>query len=433
MTVAILGAGFAGLAAAHDLVRAGHRVTVLDAMTRPGGLAAGFRDQRWAWPLEHFYHHLFTSDDAILGLARETGFGDHLITRRPITGSFYQGRSYALDGVIPVLTFPGIPMLDRVRMGLAIAYLKVGRNWHALETVPADAWLKRWMGVAAYAVIWEPLLMGKFGDAYQSVPMSWLWARLHKRSMRLIYFDGGFQAFADHLQATVERLGVTVRLGTPVDAVRRGADGRLEVHTSDGPEHFDTVICTAGPHVLARLAPELPPEYLAGLQRLPYMGAVVAVLALDRQLMEKVYWLSMDKREFPFLACVEHTNFMDPVHYGGDRLVYLGDYLKPDHRYFTMSETEILGEWLPPLTRINPAFDRSWIRHTWLAKASYAQPVVPLGFSRHIPPLATPIPGLYLASMSQVYPWDRGTNYAVEIGRRVAAQVADPSPAARNP
>jgi protoporphyrinogen oxidase len=421
--VAVLGAGFAGLAAAYDLARGGHRVTVLEAMDQPGGLAAGFRDERWDWPLERFYHHLFTSDAAIIGLAKETGFGGRLITRRPITASFYRGRPYALDGVMPVLTFPGIPFPDRVRLGLAIAYLKVTRNWHALETVPAEQWLRRWMGRAAYEVIWQPLLLGKFGPAYRDVPMSWLWARLHKRSMRLIYFDGGFQAFADHLHAEVGRRGVSVRLQTPVQAVRPAAGGGLSVDTPDGDEPYDRVICTTGPHLLARLVPSLPPDYLAGLQRLPYMGAVVAVLALDRQLMRSVYWLSMDKREFPFLACVEHTNFMGPSHYGGDRLVYLGDYLPPGHRLFALSEDEILAEWLPPLGRINPAFEPAWIRRSWLFKTGYAQPVVPLGFSKHIPPLATPIPGLYLASMSQVYPWDRGTNYAVEIGRQVAALV----------
>jgi hypothetical protein len=30
---------------------------------------------------------------------------------------------------------------------------------------------------------------------------------------------------------------------------------------------------------------------------------------------------------------------------------------------------------------------------------------------------------LYFASMSQVYPWDRGTNFAVEIGRRAARMI----------
>ena len=43
------------------------------------------------------------------------------------------------------------------------------------------------------------------------------------------------------------------------------------------------------------------------------------------------------------------------------------------------------------------------------------------------PDVATPIDGLWLASMSQVYPWDRGTNFAVELGRKVAKRAMDKS------
>jgi hypothetical protein len=45
--------------------------------------------------------------------------------------------------------------------------------------------------------------------------------------------------------------------------------------------------------------------------------------------------------------------------------------------------------------------------------------------SQNIPDLRTPVQGIYWASMSQVYPWDRGTNYAVEIGRRAARKVIE--------
>jgi protoporphyrinogen oxidase len=422
--IAVVGAGFAGLAAAYDLARAGHAVTVLDAQPQAGGLAAGFKDERWDWSLEHFYHHLFTSDEAIIGLARETGFADRLITRRPITASFYRGRPYALDGPVPVLTFPGIPIVDRVRMGAVIAYLKLNRDWRSLENVTVADWVRRWMGRAAFDVIWEPLLLGKFGQYHDTVPMSWLWARLHKRSMRLIYVEGGFQAYADHLQRVVEDLGATVRLATPVHGIQRAASEGLQVTTPADRSAYDRVIVTTAPHLLARMAPDLPGDYLAGLGHLRHMGAVVAVLALRRQLMPKVYWLSMDKREFPFLACVEHTNFVDRARYGDDYLVYVGDYLEPDHRYFSMPDDDVLAEWYAALTRINPAFEPGWVRRRWLFRSAYAQPVVSLGFSRFIPPLATPVEGLYLASMSQVYPWDRGTNYAVEIGRAVAKLVA---------
>jgi protoporphyrinogen oxidase len=122
---------------------------------------------------------------------------------------------------------------------------------------------------------------------------------------------------------------------------------------------------------------------------------------------------------------VEHTNFVGPEHYGGDHLIYCGDYLEPDHEYFRLTKEELLERFLPSLARFNPHFDRSWVKASWLWKTAYAQPVPPVNHSRNIPPLRTPVRGLYVASMSQVYPWDRGTNFAVEIGRRVARMVRE--------
>lgn len=423
MRIAVVGAGFAGLAAAYDLA-ANHQVDVYEGGGVPGGLAAGFRDESWEWPLEHFYHHLFTSDDAILGLARETGFGDRVITRRPITANWYDGQIYALDGVRPVLAFSLIPMADRLRMGMAIAYLKITRDWHALERITAVDWLRRWMGERVLEQVWRPLLVGKFGDYHAQVPMSWLWARLHKRSMHLVYFAGGFQAFADHLAAAVTARGGAIHYKSLVERIRH-TGAALELQSGGVSQSYDRVIVTTGPHLLAKVTEGLPPEYLQGLGQLRHLGAIVIVLALKRRVMEHVYWLSLDKRVFPFLALVEHTNFMDAEHYGDDVLVYLGDYRPTDDPAFAMSDDEVLTSWLPALTKVNPDFDPSWVRRSWVFRATYAQPVVPLGFSQHIPPLATPVPGLYLASMSQVYPWDRGTNYAVEIGRRAAAAAVE--------
>lgn len=423
--IAVIGAGFAGLAAAYDLAGSGHEVDVIDAMEVPGGLAAGFRDPRWDWPLEHFYHHIFLSDEAILGLAEEIGFRERILALRPVSASYIEGEAMALDGVLPILRFSAIPFLDRVRMGAVGAWLKLSGNWRALETVTAHDWLRRWMGPRAYAAVWEPLLIGKFGEGhYREVPMSWLWARIHARTFKLGYMEGGFQAFADALSEAVRARGARVELGRRVEAVRPREGRGLALLTEGETRAYDRVIFTSGPHLLARLAPDLPPDYLAGLRSLDYLGAVVATLALDRSLLtDGTYWLNMDKREFPFLAVVEHTNLLDRARYGGDHLVYVGDYLPPDHRFFEDDDEAVLAAWLPALRRIRPDFDPSWVRAAWVHRARYAQPVVPLGFSAQVPPLATPIPGLYLASMSQVYPWDRGTNFAVEIGRRVAAEL----------
>lgn len=423
--VGIIGAGVAGLTAGYELTKAGHEAVLFEAAPVVGGLASGFRDEGWDWHLERFYHHLFTNDDAILRLAREIGLGKRVIVRTPVTAYFCRGRMYPLDNPLAVLRFPHIPPWDRLRMGLVVLYLRLRRDWRPLERVTAHEWLPRTMGRAAYEVIWEPMLMGKFGDEYRNVPMSWFWARIHKRTRSLGYFEGGFQAFVDALADRVRAQGGEILTSTPVDAITLLPEGRLRVRASGVDEAFDAVISTVSPTLLMRIVPDLPSDYLASLRRLKSLGAVVMVIACDRPITDGMYWVNLDKREFPFLAFVEHTNFISPVHYGGDHLAYLGDYLPPTHPYFTMDADALFEIFAPALRRLNPDFDPSWVRRKWLFKAAYAQPVVPLNYSHHIPPLETPVPGLYFASMSQVYPWDRGTNYAVEIGQRVARRVME--------
>jgi protoporphyrinogen oxidase len=89
-----------------------------------------------------------------------------------------------------------------------------------------------------------------------------------------------------------------------------------------------------------------------------------------------------------------------------------------------MSEEELRAHFLPSLRRFNPRFEPAWVQAGWVFREPYAQPVPFVNHSRHIPATRTPLPGLFFASMSQVYPWDRGTNYAIRLGREVAAQIA---------
>src|SRR6185503_20073348 len=202
-------------------------------------------------------------------------------------------------------------------------------------------------------------------------------------------------------------------------------DRRLTVTTASGQETFDAIISTSSPMLMAKLAPGLPAEYTSKLVALKSMGAVVMVITLKQKLTQ-YYWHNLPKEAgFPFLSLVEHTNYMKPDYYGGDHLIYCGDYLDPGHEYFQLSKEELLERFLPALPRFNAAFDRSWVKNSWLFKANYAQPIPPVNHSNNIPALRTPVKGLYFASMSQVYPWDRGTNFAVEIGRRVARMVME--------
>jgi len=159
------------------------------------------------------------------------------------------------------------------------------------------------------------------------------------------------------------------------------------------------------------------------------MGAVVLILALNQPLSEKgYYWYNIPKSAgFPFLALVEHTNFVPSENFAGEHIVYCGDYLDTSHEYFSLSKDELLQRFLPALAKFNPKFQADWVRESWLYKTSYAQPVPLINHSRNIPDLRTPVAGLYFASMSQVYPWDRGTNFAVQIARRAARLMIEDS------
>ncbi|RPI92574.1 MAG: NAD(P)/FAD-dependent oxidoreductase [Chloroflexi bacterium] len=425
MRIAIIGAGFGGMAAAYDLKNAGHDVTIFESASYVGGLASGFKEPHWDWAVEKFYHHWFQTDNEMLGLIKELGWEDNVLFPRPLTVMYHKGKFYPFDSIIRALLFPGLGFgLDKIRFGFVGLYLRLTNNWRALEKVTANAWMMKWAGKNVYEKMWKPLLIGKFGPFYRDVNMAWMWARIKARTTRLGTFEGGFQRFADLFAERLGKMGVEIRLGVGVESIKREL-GQLLIRGGGESQPFDKVLVTTSPNLMAKLTPDLPENYLKGLLELKSMGAVVMILSLKQQLSnEGYYWFNLPKEEgYPFLALVEHTNFVSKEHFGGDRIVYAGDYLEVGHEYFSLSDEKLLERFIPAFKKFNPAFERDWVKKVWVFKTNYAQPVPLLDHSKNIPAIQTPIEGLYFASMSQVYPWDRGTNFAVEIGRRAARMM----------
>ncbi|HNE67346.1 MAG TPA: NAD(P)/FAD-dependent oxidoreductase [Anaerolineales bacterium] len=423
MKIAIVGAGYGGMVAAWDLKKAGHDVTIFESAEYAGGLASGFKEPHWDWSVEKFYHHWFQSDGEMLGLIRELGLEDKVRFPRPLTVMYYKGKWYPFDSILNALLFPGLGWgLNKIRFGFVGLFLRLTNNWRALEKVTADEWMMKYAGRQVYEQMWKPLLVGKFASFYKDVNMAWLWARMHARTTRLGTFEGGFQKFADLFAEKLRAQGVQIKLGVSIKSIKRDqASGSLLV--DDQP--FDKVLVTSSPSLMAKLCPELPESYLKGLLGLKSMGAVVMTLSLAHPLSkEGYYWFNVPKEEgYPFLALVEHTNFVPKENFGGDHIVYAGDYLELGHEYFSMSDEQLLERFIPAFQKFNPEFSRDWVKKIWVHKTNYAQPVPLVDHSKNIPEIQTPIEGLYFASMSQVYPWDRGTNFAVEIGRKAARMM----------
>ena len=147
------------------------------------------------------------------------------------------------------------------------------------------------------------------------------------------------------------------------------------------------------------------------------------LLEIDRPF-GRFYWTNIADPELPFVGIVEHTNFVDAARYDGRRFLYLANYVEPGDPLLSLDADDLLDRYLPGLRRVRPDFGRDWVRERWLHREPAAQPIVTLGYRDRMPPLRTPADGLVLANTTQIYPEDRGTNYAVRLGEEAAAALA---------
>ena len=283
------------------------------------------------------------------------------------------------------------------------------------------------------------MLRGKFGeDFYTQVGMAWVWGKIHTRFASrgkglakevLGYPIGSFGEIFDvlaqkitehgnevHTSASVRRIVVEDERATGMEVELEGREPLVE--------GFDAVIATTPSYIFPKLVPALPDDYMSKLTGVNYMAAVLVILVLDRPL-SHVYWLNVADRSVPFVGVIEQTNLIPPEHYGGKHIVYLSNYLSSSHRLYKLDHQELLKEYLPHLRKINPDFDESWIETSYHHRVDAAQPIIGTNYSSRLPDHRTPFEGVYLANTTQVYPEDRGTNYSVRMGRRVARMTME--------
>jgi protoporphyrinogen oxidase len=427
----VIGAGFTGLSAAWELARRGIGVTVLESDREVGGLAGSFAvgGNR----LEKFYHHWFTNDRHVNQLVRDLGVEDAIVFRPTRTGMYYANRFHRLSTPRDVLRFDALSFAGRLRLGLLALRARQVKDWRALERRTAAEWLLELGGPEVYRVVWQPLLEGKFGPYGPQISAVWIWNKLKLRggsrdatgAEMLAYYRGGFAALAEQLAKAIRDAGGTIRLGSAATSLvtHRGRVAGVQ----SGPTLYpaDAVIATpALPVVAELLEPHTTADYIGRLRQIRYLANVCLVLELDRSLSE-TYWLNVNDPTFPFVGVIEHTNFEPAASYGGRHIVYLSKYLPESAALWRMGDADVLEFAVPHLQRMFPAFSRRWILDAHVWRARWSQPIVEREYGSLIPGRETPLPGLYLATMAQVYPEDRGTNYAIRDGRAVGRHVAD--------
>lgn len=426
--IVIIGAGYTGLVAAYKLAQQGHAVTVLERGPVIGGLASDFKVEGSS--LERAYHHLFKTDTHIIEMAEELGVGDALKWHDSSVSLYYDDTLYPFKGAFDLIKFRPLSLFNRIRAGLVVLYLQKTTNWRALQNTSAYDWMLRTAGKEVTKVIWEPLLKGKFDKYYDKVSMAWLWARIHIRAQsretggeKLGYFEGGFQTFTDALSQKLTDLGVEIKTGSEIASITSTSSGKVRIHFADNSRQtFDKCVATTPSHVFAKLVEtdkQIKSSYLKKLNSINYLGARLLIFS-STQNISSYYWHNVNDLNLPFLVFINHTNLIDKKYYNGKYIYYIATYVPHDDPLFTCDDKTLEKKWFVSLKQIFPDFDTKKIREKHYFRFANAQHIVDTNYTSKLPDAKTPLRNVYLSNFSQIYPEDRGTNYAVREGKKIA-------------
>ncbi len=424
MRIAVIGGGVTGLTAAFYLNQSGADVVVYEKSGKVGGLAGSFQEDNWEWPLEEYFHHYFISDNHVKSLAEELNIKDKLFYKKVQTSVFSQGNIYPFDQPGDFLKFPHLDLLNKLRMGGIIFLLRLFPYLKFYDRYKAQNLFKSLVGNQGWEKVWQALMEGKFHGCTDEVSFSWLWARLKKRSPKLGYFEGGTELLVAKLAEQIKNKNKIIT-DTEIKKIKKDEDEW--VLFSDEEKYTADKIIVAVPMPVAlkliQTWKELENKPVSKWRDLKSVGALTLVMRLEKEFLPgDTYWLNILEKDFPFLVVVEQTNFIDLKRYNGENIVYVGGYYLKDSKMFKIDKKDIFKEFSPYLRRLNPSFENYLIDYQ-VYKYPNAQPVIPTDYSK-IKPDTTLIPNqLYWATANHIFPWDRGLNYSIEIGKETVEKI----------
>lgn len=386
--IAIVGGGIGGLVAGYKLSQEGNEITIFEKEKELGGLISSFKIE--GKNLEKFYHHIFKTDTEIINLIKELGLENKLKWYKSSVSLFYNNVFYPFNGSIDLLKFRELDLISKIRLGFVYIWLKFDNNWKKYQKITAIEWMKKWAGKRAYKVIWEPLIKGKFHHYSDKISMAWLWARIHTRGGSknekgdevLGYLEGGFGQITHRLVEEISKLGGKIYLNKEIN----------DKEIKNLEKKYDFIIDTRP------------------INEIKYIGAITLVFSSSQNL-SKYYWHNINDLNSPFIAFIQHTNLVNKSKYNNKHIYYLGTYVPHTHKYFKLNSKEIEKEFFDYLTKIKPDFDKEKISHIKVFKSQYAQHIVDNNYQ---------IPNykvgkkVFRLNFSQIYPQDRGINFAVK-------------------
>jgi len=397
MRAAVVGGGVLGLTLAYRLARLGHRVDLLEAEPRIGGLAAPQDYGPFVW--DRFYHCILPQDTSLIALLGELGLADDLRWKKTGTGYYKDGRFHSMSGNRDFLRFPLLTFADKARLAAAVLYATRLARPDDLYRISAQDWLTRLCGRRAYEIFWQPLLRAKFGPFHDQVAAVFIYATLVRlfgaRSASagqesLGYVRGGYRRILEAFASRLREAGATIHVSSPVLSIEPlPASGgrplcRVRWREGGGGEsagEYEQVVFTAPTRLARRVAaPALLPIVERAERDHPtssaYLGVACLVLVLERPL-TPYYVLNIGDPAVELTGLIEMTNLVDArAETSGLSLVYLPRYMDSESDGFTTGDDALRSAFVERgLKRLFPAFDPARALYAGVHRARYVQPL----------------------------------------------------------
>ena len=428
---AIVGGGILGMTLALRLSQQGKQVSLFEAAPNLGGLADAWELGNLTW--DRHYHVTLLSDMALGNILKELDLDQEMQWVETKTGFYSDGKLFSVSNSFEFLKFPGLKLLDKLRLGFTIFYCSKIQNWRKLETILAIDWLRKLSGNRAFTKIWLPLLRSKLGDNYTKASASFMWAiiarmyaarRTGLKKEMFGYLPGGYDRLLRRWETVLHKCGVTTHLGHRVESVVN-TNGKTTIAFSNGyQDEFDEVILTIASPIAAKVCPQLTTNERSLLNGIEYQGIVCASLLLKKPL-ATYYVTNITDTWVPYTGVIEMTTLVDKSQFGGLSLVYLPKYVPPEDPIFNESDESIRDRFLAALVQMYPKFDRTDVVEFKTSRVKQVFAISTLNYSQHLPPVQTSIPGIHILNSAHILNGTLNVNETIQLADRAARELAN--------
>lgn len=443
MHVVVLGAGLAGLSSAFELLKAGHRVTVLEKQSYAGGMACSWKKGEY-W-LDHGPHRFHSRDENLIKHLYEI-LDDEVVTRDRLSRIYMQGKFFHY----PLKTQNLFQMKKSLMVKAMRDYLWI-RFIQIFKKIPDDNfenWVIKRFGRTLYEIFfgtytskaWKMPCTEISADwASQRISQANLWDTIKKtlrppkggevRSLVSEFWypaHGGIGQIGRKYAEKIVAMGGTLHLSSPADEIIIDEGNVTRIgFTSEGEKQWiecDQVVNTMPlPRMLEAFEPRIGSEVKTAIGNLDYSAIVFVYLEVDKPSVSPDHWVYIPEKHLTVHRISEFKNFSDHVAPKDKTCVCCEMTCRVGDEIWNMNIEEATKIAIDDLVTLG-LIDAGSARGIDFTKLKYAYPIYDLTYKENLNVLkkeAKKVKNLHTTGRQGLYRYNN-MDHSIAMGRRIA-------------